>query len=649
MLLRMLNEVVRHCRSWPGSRRTRAPPAACAHGSTQAAQPAQLTQSRQAVIDALPSSIALLDADGVILLVNKAWRRGASVNAMRRPEFCIGLNYLQVCLPDTGAHNSEAAMREVLARTLPGFTRDYPCHSGDEEHWFELMVAPLTDPPLAGALVIHRDITLHKLAERKLVRSALRLEQAHVGTWEFDLSTMRAVLSDEMCRLSYCPVPAAGLDCSAFLALAHPADRAALQRALCPAADAAAQVTLEYRTDPALGPERMMRAVVDLDRAVDGRLLRTTGTARDVSERLRGQLLGARMAAIVDASQDAIIGKDMSGRITSWNAGAERIFGYPASEMLGQSILRLIPDDRQAEDADILRRLMAGQRIDNYLTSRLTRHGRRIDVSLSITPVKDGQGNSVGASLVLRDISERRQINLKLQRDAERLQRLSRRLMTTEEEERRRLGRDLHDQTGSNLTAITLNLQILRGKLPPPLAAELKQRFDDIESLLRGTILQIRDVLSNLLPPALEEFGLLAALRYHVQRLAAHSDLKLEVNGQEPSPRMPPQVEIALFRIAQEALTNVLKHAQARCVTLVLSRVGGRIRLRIQDDGRGFDCDNNRSAPNSLGMATMHERAQAIGAELQLRSAPGAGTRITVEVMHRAADHPAAMTEMSAA
>ena len=603
--------------------------------------PTQQTRSRQAVIDALPSSVALLGADGVILLVNQTWRRYSGAT-LCGPDVDVGVNYLRACRRAAAAAGAAAGIRRVLARSAPVFKLEYPCHTAGGERWFELIATPLTDPPLVGVVVSHCDVSLRKQAERKLLSGALCLADANVGSWEFDLATMRATLSDEMYRLSYCRAGTRSLDSATFLSLAHPYDRAALARALVPAADAAPQTALEYRTNPTLGPERLISAVVHPVRAADGRVVRTTGMARDVSERPRCQLLSARMAAIVESSEDAIISKNMAGRIISWNPGAERIFGYSAGDMLGQPILRLIPLEHHAQEAAILRRLRAGKRIEPYVTTRVTQSGRVIDVSLSITPIKDEHGNVVGASKVLRDISEQRQIHLKLKCDAERLQRLSHRLMTTEEEERRRLGRDLHDQTGSNLTAITLNLQVLRSKLPSALAAELKQRIDDIEALLRETIVHIRDVLSNLRPPALDEFGLLAALRYYAQRLGTGSDLRLDITGEEPSPRLPPEVEIALFRMAQEGLTNVLKHARARSATIGLIHSGKRVRFLIQDDGCGFDSRNSLSALGSLGMTTMQERAQAIGATLRLRSAIGVGTQISVEVEHGAAATPAA-------
>ena len=123
----------------------------------------------------------------------------------------------------------------------------------------------------------------------------------------------------------------------------------------------------------------------------------------------------SHLAAIVASSDDAIISKTLDGVITSWNPSAERIFGYTAEEMIGQSILRLIPPDRQSEETEILRQLRAGQRIQHYETVRVTKDGRRLDVSLTISPVKDHAGHIIGASKIIHDITQRKEEERKSQ------------------------------------------------------------------------------------------------------------------------------------------------------------------------------------------------------------------------------------------
>ena len=147
-----------------------------------------------------------------------------------------------------------------------------------------------------------------------------------------------------------------------------------------------------------------------------GRLIGAINLLVDLTDQNKRELDSAQLAAIVASSDDAIVSKTLQGRVVSWNAGAARIFGYDASEMIGQPILRLIPPELQGQEAEILAKLKRGEHIDHYETVRVAKDGRRLDVSLTVSPVRDKFGNIVGASKVARDVTERKQ--------AERFQRL---------------------------------------------------------------------------------------------------------------------------------------------------------------------------------------------------------------------------------
>src|SRR5258708_26507802 len=158
---------------------------------------------------------------------------------------------------------------------------------------------------------------------------------------------------------------------------------------------------------------------------------------RNVTERNQSDLVSRRLAAIVDNSDDAIIGKDLNSIITSWNFGAERIFGYTADEMIGTSIIRLIPPDRQEEEQEILSRIRRGERFDHFETIRLAKDGRRLNLSITVTPIKDSTGRVVGASKVARDITERK----RAEEEAEMANRERLRLLESEREARSQLER----------------------------------------------------------------------------------------------------------------------------------------------------------------------------------------------------------------
>src|SRR5256886_2744843 len=148
----------------------------------------------------------------------------------------------------------------------------------------------------------------------------------------------------------------------------------------------------------------------------NGEFIHTRCFTRDITERKQAEAAAARLAAIVASSSDAIIGKTLQGIITSWNASAERMFGYTVEEIIGESIRRLIPDDRREEEDQILMRLRAGELIDHYETVRVTKDGRHRDVSLTISPIKDNAGKIIGVSKIIRDITERKRVEEEQQR-----------------------------------------------------------------------------------------------------------------------------------------------------------------------------------------------------------------------------------------
>ncbi|MGI8605297.1 MAG: PAS domain S-box protein [Verrucomicrobiales bacterium] len=156
----------------------------------------------------------------------------------------------------------------------------------------------------------------------------------------------------------------------------------------------------------------------------EGRNIGRVWNFRDITERTQGVITSRRLAAIVDSSDDAIVSKDLDSVVTSWNAGAERIFGYSAKEMIGQSILRVIPPERRAEERAILARIRDGQRVDHFETIRVAKGGRKLNVAVTVSPIKDSAGKVIGASKVARDITDRRQAEEKLRAAEERFQQL---------------------------------------------------------------------------------------------------------------------------------------------------------------------------------------------------------------------------------
>jgi signal transduction histidine kinase len=227
---------------------------------------------------------------------------------------------------------------------------------------------------------------------------------------------------------------------------------------------------------------------------------------------------------------------------------------------------------------------------------------------------------------VTRDITERRQAE-------QALHNLMKRLVDAQESERRRIADDLHDLIGQNLTALGIGLATLKTHPSAEVRDAVTPRIDAMAGLVEGTIDAIRGVMTDLRPVALEEFGLVAALRWYASVFTSRTGMKMSVSAPAEVRRLAPDAELALFRIVQEALTNAAKHSGGISVEVAVAEAEGLIRATIEDDGRGFaDPVGARGAQRGgWGLPAMRERAEALGGTLRIEF-PGRGTRVVVEI-----------------
>jgi PAS domain S-box-containing protein len=394
--------------------------------------------------------------------------------------------------------------------------------------------------------------------------------------------------------------------------------------------------------------------------------MRGTGAGNESADQQNSDARGgcddevrARLAAIVDSSFDAIVSKTLDGVITFWNHSAEQLFGYTAAEAVGQYIFLIIPPDRRAEEEEVLARLRRGERIEHFETVRLTKDGRRIPVSLTVSPIRDTQGRVIGASKVARDISERllaqealrrahdeleervrertaelTRVNESLRAEAVERERAERqrmrllaRLAVAEESERRRIARDLHDQLGQQLTALRLTLEML--KVQSVGHADLRAQVETLQELARQLDQDVAFRVWELRPTALQDEGLHSALTKYVHNWSKHFGINSQLHTRgATADRLPSLIETTMYRLAQETLNNVAKHARARHVDIVLEQGADQWSLIIEDDGIGFDPSSGEAEHRGFGLVGMRERAALVGAELQIESAPGQGTTV---------------------
>jgi len=311
------------------------------------------------------------------------------------------------------------------------------------------------------------------------------------------------------------------------------------------------------------------------------------------------------LASITSASAEAIISTDNRGIIQSWNRGARLIFGYRPEEIIGEPLAKLLPSAEELEQ--IREEVRAKGFVRDYETELRAKDGRMIPVELSQTLLLGEEGQIVGSSLIIRDITER-----KRREEAVR-------------EERARIARDMHDTIAQNLYFLGLKLDLCRrllGKDPGRVEGELEA----MQETLRQSLEEVRRAIFALRPIDLERLGFQQALERLAEEFEEQSGVRahLSLRG-EDGLKLPPTLEGVLFRVAQEALSNVGKHSRAAEVQIELELSPEEVSLSIRDDGRGF---SPREQNPGMGIKNMRERVEGAGGRLHLRSEPGRGTEV---------------------
>ena len=317
-----------------------------------------------------------------------------------------------------------------------------------------------------------------------------------------------------------------------------------------------------------------------------------------------------------------------------WSEETFRIFGldpYGGEPTLETYRALVHPDDAAIVDQRFADSIEDQSPFD--LNYRIVHSSGEIRYVHSISKVSTNPASAVIRMFgTLQDITERKRAEQALHDNAKRLRNLSRRLITVEETVRRTINRELHDRVGASLSALNLNLSIVRSQLPPESLRAVGARIEDTQRLLEETTTHVRDLMADLHPPALDDYGLFAALRTYVHDLGARIAVPISMHGEPFVPRLPLVAETALFRVVQGALVNAITHAHPERIEILLAASPDRVALTIADDGVGFDVADTSMAHASWGLAIMRERAEAVGAELTVESTPGKGTRVCVEI-----------------
>jgi PAS domain S-box-containing protein len=354
----------------------------------------------------------------------------------------------------------------------------------------------------------------------------------------------------------------------------------------------------------------------------------------EISERQRAEAQLVYQARLIANVNDAIIATDENLTIGYWNQAAEQIYGWKAEEVMGRSATEVL----QSEFMDGNTRSEALQKVKETgelrtAVTHLRKDGTRIFIDAHTSTLRNEEGKTVGYISINHDVTERTLAEEALHKSRESLRKLSKRLVEVQEDERRAIARELHDRVGQTLAALNINLMIMNGQLLEDSKQRIGSRLNDSMHLVAEAIALVRNVMTDLRPAVLDDYGLEAALQSYIDEYESRYDIKVLLDPSDQSiPRLDPSVEMTLLRIAQEALTNVARHAQAGQVNVSLQLADHSVHLTVQDNGVGIESWQRANQPGSHGMRIMRERAEAFGGSLNVGSTPGNGTKVEARI-----------------
>lgn len=370
---------------------------------------------------------------------------------------------------------------------------------------------------------------------------------------------------------------------------------------------------------------------------------------KDITSRKENEYTNALLGAIVNNSDDAIISKDLNGVVTSWNKSAERMFGYTAEEAIGKKITLIIPDERLKEEDEILRRLRNGERIDHFETVRERKDGSRLDISLTISPIKGSDGEIIGASKIARDITKRKETEEKLKKInqtleervedrtrelqiyQQKLRSLASELRKAKEQERHNLATELHNNLGQMLTMAKMKLDETDTAL---FSDEASNNLNDLSKLLDDTLTYTRDLMMQLKPPpVLDKEDIKEILEWIVRQMKQY-DLEVIFENDDKPKLLGEEERRTISQCVRELLTNVVKYANVNKAYLKLTQSNGKVKVTVEDEGKGFDKNDIGEFSNKggFGLFNIREQMHWVGGSFDIISELGKGTKAMLSI-----------------
>jgi PAS domain S-box-containing protein len=582
------------------------------------------------VLDALFAFVGLFSLDGVVLDSNQA---PLVAGGLARSEV-IGHRFVD--LPWFSHSEIERArISDAIARAARGEAQRFETSVLSREGGIvpiDAAFAPLRDRAGVVTHVVGSgvDVTVRRRAERELARSEARLAEAqrvaHVGSWEWDLGKNRVTWSEELYRIYGVERGKHVPTYETFLASVHEEDRVHTRAVLAKALENASPFVYDHRILRPDGTVRMLHTRGQVIADGTGQRSRVVGSGWDITERWeasrRAEAARQNLESVLERVSDGFVAMDRQWRYTYVNESGGRMLGRDAKALIGKHIWTEFPEGRGQKFHLAYERALSEQRpqsIRAYYPPWERWFENRI------YPSQDG------LSIFFTDVTEQQKAQDDLRALADQLRALAARLAEVREDERREISRELHDQVGQALTALKLDLGWMRGQLGTAAPEATSARVAAMEDLIDTTLDTTRRISTSLRPSMLDDLGLSATMRWQAREFRERTGIECEVRAPEDAVSLVPAVALTLFRILQEALTNVARHAEAKHVVIELQVGAAETVLTVRDDGKGI-APGARERATSLGLVGMRERALAIEGTIELTGAPGAGTAVTVRV-----------------
>jgi PAS domain S-box-containing protein len=612
-----------------------------------------LAQVNVSILNALAAHIALVDANGVILSVNEAWKRFATANVLKGANYGIGCNYIIVCEQAHGDCAEEGravadGLRAVLAGTQKSFALEYPCHAPNEERWFRVMITPISGTENAGAVVMHLNVTERKQAEQEIALLLKRNESILNSAWEgiygidwngkvtfFNKSAENLTgwtgpevhgqvlhLLLHHTKLDGTPYP--WKKCPVYFSLiqgkVHSVDNEVLWR------KDGTSFLVEYTSTPVHNEAKEVQGAVVTFRDITARK-ESEAALRESEERFQ---------AFMHFSPTVTFIKDADGRYVYVNPSFEKFLNTPLAQCLGKTDLQLFPPDVAREfiahDQEVQK---TGEFLETEETTLDEAGHLRYCLVMKFPVHNKGEDfllGGVALDITVRKQAEEalRQREEELTRSQEVLQTLGGKLLSAQEDERRRISRELHDDMNQRLAVLAFNLQSAQQGLAE--SAPMYQTFQKLYEGVSSLSDDVRHLAYQLHPSILDDLGLIVALQTFVDDFAKWEGIPVAFSSTGVPVSLPLEIGSCLYRVAQESLRNAAKHAQCTQIEVKLLGVDGGLRLTILDNGKGFGIKERRVSKDGLGLIGMEERVRVVQGTYVVQSAPGQGTKITVWV-----------------